>query len=50
MLAPQGYERGLVIAPQGLELERRKNKGGIFVRDSPIYTTIDKKCHSDPAG
>ena len=23
-LAPQGHERGLVRAPQGLELERRK--------------------------
>ena len=32
-LTPQGYERGLVRAPQGLELEKSKirGEGGLFV-------------------
>ncbi len=34
MFTPQDYERGLVRAPQGLELERKEKKsegGGVFV-------------------
>jgi len=32
--------------------KKKKIREGYLCKigDSPIYTTIDKKCHSDPAG